>query len=78
MLRYQRLGRLALLAALCAILGAILNEASASIAFRSARTGVSQIFVMEDDGSGLRQLTRNDRRTDLAAWSRTGSRSRSL
>jgi len=47
-------------------------DADATIAFSSPRTGVSQIFVMEDDGSGLRQLTREDRRANAAAWSPDG------
>ena len=72
MQRHRRPGRLVLLAALCSTVGAIPTDANASIAFSSPRTGVSQIFVMEDDGSGLRQLTRNDRRTNFAAWSPDG------
>ena len=45
-----------------------------TIAFASSRTGVSQIFVMNADGSGVRRLTHSKTDADQPAWSPNGGR----
>jgi TolB protein len=44
------------------------------IAFVSDRDGDDEIFVMDADGSGVRQLTRNAVRDETPAWSPDGRR----
>lgn len=46
----------------------------ASLAFESERTGLSQIFLMDRDGSNQRQLTFGDVESHAPVWSPDGSR----
>ena len=48
-----------------------LSASSSRIAFASDESGTDQVYVMEADGSGRRQLTRAGANTD-PAWSADG------
>ncbi len=66
-----------LLAVACVVVGAGCgggNESGDLIAFNSDRDGDWEIFVMNPDGTEVRQLTDNDDRDWLPAWSPDGKR----
>ena len=66
-----------LLAVACVVVGAGCGGSGESgdlIAFTSDRDGDYEIFVMNADGSEVRQLTDNDDDDGLPAWSPDGKR----
>ncbi len=62
----------------CLVLGLALLmigvQVGAQIAFTSYRDGNAEIYVMDADGSNLRNLTRNPARDYAPAWSPDGGR----
>ena len=58
----------------CALLAGCGGGSSELIAFWSDRDGDQEIFVMDADGSKVRQLTDNDDRDSRPAWSPDGER----
>ena len=69
--------RLAILAAVLMLVlavGCSNNNAGKRIAFMSNRDGDYEIFVMDADGSHVKQLTHNNKKDLYPAWSPDGKR----